>query len=127
LHTGSAFTTGQRDRERLATISEGLAALNIPVAWSAQGLWEHESGARFAQQIGLIWASDPLTSGFENGTNAYTLFSSQARKRGLSEADNFVIADAAKNSDCESIYIAVDTPQAHRDAVNLQTMLRQVI
>ncbi|MCA9583044.1 MAG: hypothetical protein KC416_14690, partial [Myxococcales bacterium] len=65
MDTGSAMTTGQRDRDLLAGYVESARkhlGEGVTLVWAAGGLWEPETHGDFAQKLGLTPAIDPLAT-----------------------------------------------------------------
>jgi hypothetical protein len=58
LQTGTELGPSQRNKDRLAALSQRILSPSRRVAWEPHGLWDDEASAEYAQSIGISLVQD---------------------------------------------------------------------
>ncbi len=124
--TASDVRTGPRDRDRLTAYFEALqeAAPGVQLAWEPGGLWEAEDARPFADELGLIYAFDPLEVQATPAQAAYFRVRGIGARSRLGEGTLMAVVDAIEAlGEPEAVYVSLISPRSVRAA----TRLRQLV
>ena len=133
LPTGSMFTTGQRDRERLAELVEKLGSrLDAPIVWLPGGLWEPVQALRFAGKIGAVCGVDgidviaqrtaePATTGTTQDT-VYTFFDAKGARRSFPPSVLAEHVEQISTAGPSRVFTTIASHRSFDEAKSLQQM-----
>ena len=125
LRTPSSFSPSSTHRKALERFAhKQMQELTIPVAWQPAGLWEPATVARLCNELGLVYALNPLQieDPLPPITRAYLRISSLGKYRNqMSPANLEEIADFA--AELEKSWILFSGPSRMRDARQMQALL----
>lgn len=121
--TGAEITTGQRDRDRLATYFERIPKSDErPVVWAPTGLWEPEMAIPKAEAMGVIYGFDPLETAPPPGPWLYGRLRAVGGRQRFGEGMLYEVVDRLAASGSRDAYVAIESPRSFREATLLQRM-----
>lgn len=120
--TGPELTTGQRDRDLLATYVDALrkSAPKREVVWAPSGLWEPPAAGRMAERLGILYAFDPIDAPVPVGAHVYGRLQAMGHRSRFSEHMLREVLEAVSEDDIEEAFIAIDSPRSFKEASRLQ-------
>jgi uncharacterized protein YecE (DUF72 family) len=123
--TGRELTTGQRDRDLLATWMEAFGAPDgREIVWHPSGLWDPEIAIPFAEKLGVILAFDPLETEAPDGPLVYARLRAIGLRSRFSETLLLEALDTVLSSGADEAFIAVESPRSFREASRLVALAR---
>jgi len=119
------LTTGQRDRDLLATWVERFAAPEgRELVWHPSGLWEHEVAAPFARKLGVRLAFDPLGTEPADEPLLYARLRAIGTRAKFTETLLLDALDALTSGDAEEAFVAIESPRSFKEATRLAELAR---
>jgi hypothetical protein len=125
IATGAELTTGERDRNLLAAFAEQLKSTGRLIVVAPRGLWEAEHGAAFAAQTGTVYGFDPLEDDAPKAAVVYARVRPMGARPRLTEGHLAQIAERLLAVDAETVYVAIESAQAARDAKRMHAALEE--
>jgi hypothetical protein len=123
LATGAELTTGERDRELLASFVERLKPTGRTIVIAPRGLWEPEHGAPFAAQIGAIYGFDPLEHDAPEGELLYGRVRPMGARPRLTPGHLAQIAERVVAAGAERSFVAIESEQCAKESKRLKQEL----
>ncbi len=116
-------TPGPRDRELLTALVRRLPAVEgRTYVWAPSGLWEQQDAERFAADLGLVLACDPLEMTIPPGPIAYCRLMALGGRTRFSDAMLQRVHERLSDAGTETAYVAIDSPRSFEQATNLARM-----
>ncbi len=125
LATGAELTTGERDRELLASFVERLKPTGRTIVIAPRGLWELEHAAPFAAQIGAIYGFDPLEDEAPEGSIVYGRVRPMGARPRLTPGHLAQIAERVVAAGAERSFIAIESEQCAKESKRLKQELAE--
>lgn len=123
ISTPVDVTPGGRDRElfreyvrRLPTV-EGRSYV-----WEPSGLWEQDDAVRFAADLGVVLASDPLETPLPTASLAYCRLIALGGRTRFSEVMLGRVVEQIAASGAETAYVAIQSDRSFEQACSLQRL-----
>jgi hypothetical protein len=115
LATGAELTTGERDRELLASFVERLRPTGKTIVIAPRGLWEPEHAIPYAEQIGAVYGFDPLEHDAPVGELVYGRVRPMGARPRLTDGHLAQIAERLTSTGAEQAYVALESDQCVRE------------
>lgn len=116
-------TPGGRDRELLREYVRRLPTVEgRSYVWVPSGLWEQDDAARFAVDLGLVLACDPLETSIPPGPIAYCRLLAVGGRTRFSEAMLARVCEQLEAVGPETAYVAIDSERSFEQACNLERL-----
>jgi hypothetical protein len=125
IATGAELTTGERDRELLASFVERLKPTGRTIVVAPRGLWEPEHGFPFAAQIGAIYGFDPLEHDAVEGALLYGRVRPMGARPRLTPGHLAQIAERVVAAGPERAFIAIESEQCAKESKRLKQELAE--
>lgn len=125
IATGAELTTGERDRELLASFVERLKPTGRTLVIAPRGLWDPEHGAPFAAQIGALYGFDPLEHEAPEGAVVYGRVRPMGARPRLTPGHLAQIAERVVASGAERAFVAIESEQCAKESKRLTQELRE--
>jgi hypothetical protein len=116
IATGAELTTGERDRELLASFVERLKPTGRTIVIAPRGLWEPEHGAPFAAQIGAIYGFDPMEHDAPEGELLYGRVRPMGARPRLTPGHLAQIAERVVAAGAERSFVAIESEQCAKES-----------
>jgi uncharacterized protein YecE (DUF72 family) len=124
LATGSEITTGQRDRDRLASyVSRFPRVEGRALVWAPSGLWEADEARRQARRMDVVYGFDPLEDPVPPGPMAYARLRALGGRQRFTEGMIFDVLERLADSDAEEAFVAFESSRSFREARLMQQLV----
>jgi len=125
LPTPAELMPGPRSRELLARFVESLPRdRERHYVWSPRGAWQAEEAYAVAQQLGLVYAYDPLQQSRPPGAVVYARLTAMGAQTGFSDSTLEDVLSNLVDEPCAEAFIVVDAPRGVQHATRLQQLSR---
>lgn len=125
LATGADLTTGERDRDLLASVVERLRPTGRTLIIAPRGLWEPEHAVPFAEKIGAVYGFDPLEHDAPEGELVYARIRPMGARPRLTDGHLAQVAERIVVSGCERAFISIESEQCVRESKRLQVQVAE--
>lgn len=126
LPTSATVTPGQRDRERLRTYFGQLDDPGFDLVWHPTGLWEPSTAQAFARKCEVTYACDPLQHDLPPSSLRYARLQAMGGRNRLGDGLLYDLNDQLQVMGGPEVFVAIDSPRAHREAVRLHAIIGEL-
>src|SRR5690606_34215831 len=116
---------GSRDRGLLAAYFDRLRREGRSLVWAPSGLWEPDMAAELAEELGVLYAFDPLETEPPSQALAYARVEALGTRTRLGEETLERIAESLEG--VEEAFVAIRSPKSFQKALRLLRLLGQEV
>lgn len=125
LPTPSQLMPSPRSRDLLARFVDKLPRVEgRSYVWAPAGAWEPEDAQRIAEQLGLVYAFDPLHEDRPPGSVVYAQLTAMGAQTGFSDATLEDVLAKIEAEPYDEAFVSIDAPRSFQHAVRLAQVSR---
>jgi hypothetical protein len=111
---GADLTPGGRDRQLLGSFVKRLKSTGRQLIIAPRGLWEAETAAAFAAELGCLYGFDPLEDAAPAGKLAYARVRPMGARPRLTDGHLLQVLQNCMASGCERLFLSIESEDAYR-------------
>jgi hypothetical protein len=111
---GAEITPGGRDRQLLGSFVKRLKSTGRQLIIAPRGLWEAETAAAFAAELGCLYGFDPLEDAAPAGAVAYARVRPMGARPRLTDGHLLQVLQNGMASGCERLFLSIESEDAYR-------------
>jgi hypothetical protein len=123
---GNLLSPGGRDRELLRHYVQRLAQTKRQIVVAPRGLWEAETAAEFAEEVGALYGFDPLEDDAPRGPLAYARVKPMGARPRLTDGHLLQILQRGRAGGATELLVSIESEDAYRSVKRLQNLAAEL-
>jgi hypothetical protein len=123
---GNLLSPGGRDRELLRSYVQRLALTKRQIVVAPRGLWEAETAAEFAEEVGALYGFDPLEDDAPGGALAYARVKPMGARPRLTDGHLLQILQRGRAGGATELLVSIESEDAYRSMKRLQNLAAEL-